>query len=453
MTRLWVRIIIGFFIGGFIAMYTAEELSYTLIYDFDKVSTSAIEDLQRSGGLGDEIIAYYEQNGTWDGLSVFLQDNEIRLQYELFWVVDYIGIAIFDENDTPLYSTYQSTPELLDTLDVIHSEPLTIAGQEQGYIRLLDSTSINFDQSYGNYEERLDNSLTALEVVIWSITALLVAIVVSYWLARPLNKLAHEVRQFDMTTLNKRIQERGSFEVKAVTRSFNEMATALEHAEELRRNMVADVAHELRTPLSLVQGNLRAILDGVYELNYQEILRVYDQTRLLSRLINDLHELAQAEAQDLKLNRTNVELEAVIQDTVEAFQPLAEDHGIKLNIEVTGSLPVLQLDRERITQVLHNLLGNAVRHTPSGGQIKIIADVNAKNQLELVIEDTGEGIPADHLPYIFDRFYKADKSRERAKGGTGLGLAITRAIVEAHGGTVRALNTMQGARFIVNLPA
>lgn len=453
MNRLWIRLAIGFMLGGFLGMYIAEELSYELIYNIDEISASAIEDLQRPTGLRDELVTYYADNESWDGLPIFLEDNHVRLQYEVFWKVDILGIAIFGKDDTLLYNSYQSNLEFIDSLDVVHREPLMVDGQVEGYILLLDGISMGFDESYDVYIEYQAVSITGLEVIIWAITSILVAVIVSYLFTRPLNKLAHEVRQFDMTTLNMRIPERGSAEVKSVTKSFNDMATALEHAEELRRSMVADVAHELRTPLSLIQGNLRAILDGVYELNYQEILRVYDQTRLLSRLVNDLHELAQAEARDLKLNREDVELEAIIHDTVGAFQPLAEDHEIKLLIHVTGKLPILQLDRERITQVLHNLLGNAIRHTPSGGQIKIRANVDSQHQLEIVVEDTGEGIPEEHLPYIFNRFYKADKNRERAKGGTGLGLAITRAIIEAHGGTIRALNAAQGAMFVVYLPA
>lgn len=453
MNRLWIRLALGFIVGGFISMMIAEELSYDLIYGYDQVRDSAIEDLRRADGLNNELVNYYQENENWDDLDLFLEDNTTRIEYEIFWAVDNFGLVIVDADDNIRHNSYQSSPEFLDNLYIVHEEPLMVDGQLQGYIILMDSWSLEVDNSYYDYSDKIWTSNTILRMGIWSIIAVIFSPILSYLLARPLNKLANEVRQFDMTTLNMRIAERGSIEVKAVTKSFNEMASALEHAEQLRRNMVADVAHELRTPLSLIQGNLRAILDGVYELNYQEILRVYDQTRLLSRLVNDLHELAQAEAKDLKLNRENVELQAVIEDTVAAFQPLAENHQIDLKINLTEKLPVLQLDRERITQVLHNLLGNALRHTPAGGQITIVAKLDANQQLELVITDTGEGIPEEHLPYIFNRFYRADKSRERLKGGTGLGLAITRAIVEAHQGQIKALNWESGAKFVVHLPA
>lgn len=453
MNRLWVRLAIAFFVAGLINMYAFEKLNAELLYNIDEIRDSSVDDLQRADGLHTEIEAYYETQDSWRGLEAYLTENQVRLEYEIFWGVDSLGIAIYDLDDALIYNSFQATPDILDTLDIVHEEPLIIDGKTQGYLLILDGLTLETDPYYDDYASRAYTSSIGLELGIWIVTALLSAVSISYLLTRPLNKLANEVRLFDMNSLSKRVPERGSLEIKWVAKAFNEMATALEHAETLRRNMVADVAHELRTPLSLVQGNLRAILDGVYELNYQEILRVYDQTRLLARLVNDLHELAQAEAKDLKLNRETVVLDTVIQDTVGAFQPLAEDHHIQLEVEIGEQLPALQLDRERITQVLHNLLGNALRHTPSGGHIKIMAGVDNRQQLEIIVEDNGEGIPAEHLPYIFNRFYKADKSRERAKGGTGLGLAITRAIVEAHGGSIRALNATEGAKFVVNLPA
>ncbi len=453
MNRLWIRLAIAFFVAGLINMYAFEELNAEFLYNIDEIRDGSVEDLQRSDGLRNEITDYYATNQTWDGLEDYLVESRVRLDYEIFWGVDSLCVAIYDFDDALLYNTFHAPSDILDELYIVHEEPLIIDGETQGYILLLDGLSLAPDSYYDDYAVDIYNSSIRLEVGIWVVTAFLISLIISYLLTHPLNKLANEVRTFDMNSLNKRVPERGSLEVKWVAKAFNEMAAALEHAETLRRNMVADVAHELRTPLSLIQGNLRAILDGVYELNYQEILRVYDQTRLLARLVNDLHELAQAEAKDLKLNRETVVLDAVIQDTVGAFQPLAEDHHIQLEVEIGEKLPALQLDRERITQVLHNLLGNALRHTPSGGHIKIMAGVDNRHQLELIVEDNGEGIPAEHLPYIFNRFYKADKSRERAKGGTGLGLAITRAIVEAHGGSIHALNVTEGAKFVVNLPA
>lgn len=240
----------------------------------------------------------------------------------------------------------------------------------------------------------------------------------------------------------------------AVARAFNEMATDLEQAEDLRRNLLADVAHELRTPLSVIQGNLRAILDEVYPLDPSEIARLYEQTRLLSRLVNDLHELAQAEANKLPLNLKETDLKALIQINSETFRPGAETKGVALHTNLPETLPSVRVDTSRLTQVLQNLLANGLRHTPDGGTITLSANA-AADSVRLAISDTGEGILPEHLPHIFDRFYRADLARSRDKGGAGLGLAIARAIIEAHGGTLTASSEGvpgKGSTFTIQLP-
>jgi signal transduction histidine kinase len=235
------------------------------------------------------------------------------------------------------------------------------------------------------------------------------------------------------------------------------MATDLEQAETLRRNLVADVAHELRTPLSVLQGNLRAILDDVYPLDKSEVARLYDQTRLLGRLVKDLHELAQAEAGQLQLNQQPIDLGKLIGDTVATFTPVAEAEDVILSIQIPDDLPPVRADSARIAQVLHNLLANALRHTPAGETISLRAgfETGEHSQVWLAVQDTGEGIPSEHLPHVFDRFYRADPARSRSAGGAGLGLAIVRAIVESHGGQVSAASDGKlgrGSTFTVRLP-
>jgi signal transduction histidine kinase len=238
-----------------------------------------------------------------------------------------------------------------------------------------------------------------------------------------------------------------------VAKAFNTMAARLEEAETLRRNLVADVAHELRTPLSVLQGNLRAILDDVYPLEKNEIARLYTQTRLLSRLVNDLHELAQAEAGQLSLNRLPTDLVQLVRETVEVYESIAEDVGVTLTVAIDEPLPTVLADAARLTQVLHNLLANALRHTPAGGTVTV-ALTHSDNLVRLAVEDSGDGISAAHLPYVFDRFYRTDRARTRDTGGVGLGLAIVRAIAVAHGGQASAasLGSGQGSSFIVVLP-
>jgi signal transduction histidine kinase len=240
----------------------------------------------------------------------------------------------------------------------------------------------------------------------------------------------------------------------AVARAFNEMAAGLEEAEQLRRNLIADVAHELRTPLSVLQGNLRAILDDVYPLEKAEVTRLYDQTRLLSRLVNDLHELALAEARQLALNLQETDIARLITTTGDTFAPIAETKGVTLHTDLAPNLPAVPVDEARLTQVLHNLLNNGLRHTPEHGSITIRAQAEAK-VIRIDITDTGDGILPEHLPHIFDRFYRTDPARGRDTGGAGLGLAIARAIVEAHDGQLTVASPGvpgRGSIFTITLP-
>jgi signal transduction histidine kinase len=254
--------------------------------------------------------------------------------------------------------------------------------------------------------------------------------------------------------LSQRVEEKGSDEMIAVARAFNEMASDLEEGEQLRRNLLADVAHELRTPLTVLRGNLRAILDEVFPCDNNEIARLYEHTRFLSRMVNDLHELAQAEARQLPLDFQEIDLDKLVVDTADTFRPGAESKEVALKTELAEDLPTIEIDSARIRQVLQNLLANALRHTPEGGTITVGAKADTET-VNLTVADTGEGIPPEHLPHIFDRFYRTDPARTRDKGGSGLGLAITRAIVEAHGGKISAVSTGvsgEGTTFTIELP-
>ncbi len=277
-------------------------------------------------------------------------------------------------------------------------------------------------------------------------------ILVSRGLVAPLDKLAAAAKGIATQDLSRRVEVRGSEEIRAVARAFNEMADELEQAESLRRNLLADVAHELRTPLTVLQGNLRAILDDVYELDKAEVARLYDQTRHLTRLVNDLRELAQAEAHQIPLDMDTVDAMGLVESAAAVFAPLAEAEGVALRVEHPGALPAIHGDRARLMQCLHNLLSNALRHTSGGGTVTLrLSQVGEHVQMQ--VADTGEGILPAHLPHVFDRFYRTDRARARETGGTGLGLAIARALVEAQGGeiTVASEGVGRGSVFTVRV--
>lgn len=281
----------------------------------------------------------------------------------------------------------------------------------------------------------------------------LMSIWLSQTLAAPLHKLADAARAIGARDLSKRVEVGGSEEIISVGNAFNDMAAQLEGAEAQRRALLADVAHELRTPVTVIQGNLRAILDDVYPLEKEEVARLYDQTRHLGRLIEDLHELAQAEAHQLSLNLMKVNLPNLIKDTAAAFKPLAAPKQVEIRVELLGHEPSLVADEARLKQCLNNLIDNAVRHSPPGETVTIQSE-KVDNRLEIRVIDRGEGMTADSLAHVFDRFYRVDKSRSRHSGGTGLGLAIVKAIVEMHQGQATAVSPGigQGTTFTISLP-
>ena len=272
-------------------------------------------------------------------------------------------------------------------------------------------------------------------------------------LTAPLSKLSAAARAIGARDLTQRVKVQGSQEIKDVAQAFNEMAAELQQAETLRQNLLTDVAHELRTPITVIQGNLQAILDDVYELDKTEIAQLYDQTRQLSRLVDDLRILAQAEAKQLPLDMTDIEVGEMVNDITKLYTSIMDTEGIEFQTKIAESLPIIHGDRERLIQCLQNLINNSIRYTPAGGKICITAQGNDKS-VDLIVTDTGSGITSEHLPHIFDRFYRIDINRTRKSGGTGLGLAITRAIIESHGGEIYAHSDGQdkGSTFTLNLP-
>jgi len=240
-----------------------------------------------------------------------------------------------------------------------------------------------------------------------------------------------------------------------LTRSFNRMISELQRADQQRRNLTADVAHELRTPLHIIQGNLEGLLDGVYEPTPEHIEATLEETHTLARLVDDLHTLSQAEAGQLSLHLEPVDAGELLADVQTSFSGQAETSAITLTVELQSDPADLTLtaDPGRLDQVLSNLVANALRHTPAGGEIRLTA-VRHPAHLLLTVTDTGEGIAAADLPYIFNRFWRGDSARTRADGvGGGLGLAIAKQLVEAHQGQIDVNSTPgQGTSFIISLP-
>ncbi len=283
--------------------------------------------------------------------------------------------------------------------------------------------------------------------------ALVLGSILFFQITAPVRRLTQAAEAIAAGDMEQRVTVRTGDEIGRLAQAFNTMTDSLDRAETLRRQMVADIAHELRTPLSLVQGNLEAILDGLYELNLENVASVHEETLVLTRLVNDLRDLALAEAGQLRLQRETVDLSDLVERAVEGFRAQAVEQEVTLVTELSPDLPLISGDEQRLGQVLLNLLSNALRHTPPGGRIVISVRPEPAG-LFVSVADTGRGIPPEDLPHVFERFYRADKSRARNSGGSGLGLAIARQIVEAHGGRIWVESWVGvGSTFFVALPS
>jgi signal transduction histidine kinase len=311
------------------------------------------------------------------------------------------------------------------------------------------------------------NRVLLIVAVVAGLSAMLLILGLSRRILAPVEALTAAVRRMEAGDLSQRVEITSRDEIGDLARAFNAMADGLARLEELRRNMVTDVAHELRTPLSNIRGYLEALQDGVVEPEKHIIDSLHAEAMLLNRLVDDLQELSLAEAGHLKLKRQPVALADIVDKAIEAVRPRAEAEGITLQVDLPEDL-LVDVDPQRMGQVLRNLLENALTHTTSGGEIAVAAHDACPEPgrracpepgrrddqwVEVSVRDTGSGIAAEDLPYVFERFYRADKSRSRATGGAGLGLAIAKQLVEAHGGRIWVESTEgEGSTFTFALP-
>lgn len=248
--------------------------------------------------------------------------------------------------------------------------------------------------------------------------------------AAPLGDLIDAAERVEAGDYGVRVRARGPRELRSLASAFNSMSGRLESSERERRRLLADVTHELRTPLTIMQGNLEALLDGLYPADASHLEPILDETRVLSRLVDDLRTLSLAEAGALALHREPTDIGQLIADSVASFRTQADGAGVDLVAFVDGALPQVEVDPVRIREVFSNLLSNALRYTPRGGSVRV-GVLAVDGRVRVFVRDTGPGIAADALPHVFDRFYKSEESR-----GAGLGLAIAKSLVVAHGGEI-----------------
>ncbi|NTV65765.1 MAG: HAMP domain-containing protein, partial [Oscillochloris sp.] len=271
-------------------------------------------------------------------------------------------------------------------------------------------------------------------------------------ITHPLRELTTATRKLAAGDLGHQVSVRSRDELGELATQFNHMSADLDHAVQLRRQMTADIAHDLRTPLTVISGYLESLRDQVLKPTPERFATLYNETQILQGLVDDLHTLSLADAGELPLVRRPTAPAEILAHVAEAYGHAAEQAGIRLLTQISDELPMVSVDYERMSRALGNLVSNALRYTPVGGDIRLIADVD-QSQLRMRVADTGRGISAEHLSNIFERFYRADAARQQQTGGSGLGLAIVRSIVEAHGGQVSVESIIgQGTTFTVSLP-
>ncbi len=268
----------------------------------------------------------------------------------------------------------------------------------------------------------------------------------------PLGKVTAAARRVAQGDLEQKVDIYGSEELAELGESFNLMAATLSHDRELRQNMVADIAHELRTPLSILQGNIEAMLDGVLEADTDNLTSIHQETMLLTRLVEDLRTLSLAEGGRLRFQPEDTDLRSLSLQVIDGFQTQLASKNISVELEASNNLPQAWVDSDRTAQVIRNLLSNAFHYTPEGGNITIRL-ASDSDGITVSVIDTGVGIPSEDLPHVFDRFYRVDRSRTRSTGGSGLGLAIVKQLVEAQNGRVWATSVKgKGSTFAFRVP-
>jgi two-component system sensor histidine kinase BaeS len=297
------------------------------------------------------------------------------------------------------------------------------------------------------------NQALILALLAAGVIAVLVSLILSRGIVAPLRVLTAASHRIAAGHYGERVPAAGSDELGQLAHSFNQMAEKLEQVESMRRQLIGDVSHELRTPLTAIKGSMEGLMDGILPATVETYQQIHQEAGRLARLVEDLQELSRVEAGAYPLDIHPVEFSTLVKTILKRFDPQTQAKQIELRSDLPADLPSVLADQDRITQVLTNLVGNALQYTPAGGKITILARLH-QDEVQVSVVDTGIGIPAGHLPHLFTRFYRVDKSRSRQSGGgSGIGLTIARYLVEAHGGRIWAESKgdTQGSTFTFTL--
>ena len=411
---------------------------------------------------------FYSQEQSWAGVQNILP-SLLGSQNDRIVIADSSGEIVGDTANEWLGKDIRS-------LGLETGTPITVSEQGVGtvYLTAPSGTGAGMGHMGGrggsampmlgiaeqDFLSRVNSSLWIAGLIAAAV-ALLLGLILTRQLTRPIRALKRGAHQIASGNLSHRVEIGSKGELGELARSFNSMASSLDRSEQSRRRLTADIAHELRTPLTVIEGTTDGILDGVFKPDHEHLDTIKEQTALLTRLIGDLRDLSLAESGQLKLELARTDIAELVRRKLSQVEVKAAEKGVQLNLNTPEKMLEIDVDPARIEQVIANLLTNAIRHTPTGGRVSVsinTAPGNAISQIAIPstiisVTDTGEGIATEHLPHIFERFYRAGDSRTRSEGGTGLGLAIVKQMAEAHGGKAWVKSEQgQGSTFYVALP-
>jgi two-component system sensor histidine kinase BaeS len=409
---------------------------------------------QEQQGLVDNLLRYYQVNDSWNGLDLNLPffghapiPSNNRPDPRRAWV----RFTLVGADRSVVFSNPpQQTGQTVSSSELENAYPLKLGGQVIGWL-FLSPTPV---ESILNSPEQnfLKNvtSATLLSALIAAVLALTIGGVLAFTMTRSLRELTEATLEIAKGKLGKQVKVRSKDELGKLTQSFNQMSLDLERATQARRQMTADIAHDLRSPLSVITGYAEALSDGKLEGSPEVYAILHHETQLLDRLIEDLRTLSLVDAGELPLMPQSIQPRSLLEQVAARHAVTAQQKGIVLQVQAGDNLPWVRIDIERMAQVLDNLILNAFRFTPAQGKVTLAASASEEN-VQIQVRDTGCGIAEADLAHIFDRFYRGDASRPQ-NGESGLGLAIAKSIVEAHGGTIRVDSAPgQGAVFTISL--
>ncbi len=437
-----------------------------------------IVDQQRET-LKQELIVYYQSYGTWDGVEekwpdfqlpgneAPFQDNQLpsgnfatpapqpdklgdNPQSFLFDRRSIFGLA--DQDGVVIISVDRKYPQgsLLPEDVLSQGEVIKIDGEKVGTI-LPTPQRPDFNPAEDLFLQRTTQAIY-LATLGALVVALAVGILLAWTIARPLQALTQAAQNMAEGNLNQQVSVTSKDEIGKLATAFNRMSQEIVRGNQLRQQMTADIAHDLRTPLTVIAGYIESMRDGILQPTEQRLNLIYSEIERLQRLVADLRMLSQVDAGELPLHPQDIPPIQILQHSAELFRHHAEQQQVTLEVEPNGDLPDIFVDEARLLQVMDNLISNALRYTPSGGKITLSAKANGAT-IDITVHDTGTGIPQEEIPYIFNRFHRVDKSRSSETGQSGLGLSIVKALVEAQQGRIWVESTPgEGSAFHIELP-